>query len=142
MGSRENNKGVMRDKSFNLAVRVVRMCRYLRMEKKEFDIAKQLFKSGTNPGAMVRESEYAETGADFVHKLGVAQKELNETRYWLDLLFASEYINKTEHDSMMNDTDEVMRLVSSSIKTRKRNLANEKKKKTGKPNKNDNNSDK
>ena len=142
MENRGNNKGVMRDKSFNLALRVVRMCRYLRIEKKEFDIAKQLFKSGTNPGAMVRESEYAETGADFVHKLGVAQKELNETRYWLDLLFASEYINKTEHDSMIKDTDEVMRLVTSSIKTRKQNLANEKKQRTRKPKNNDKNSDK
>ena len=128
-----NNKGVLRDKSLNLAVRIIKMCRYLREEKREFDISRQLFRSGTNPGAMVRESEYAESGIDFVHKLGIAQKELNETRYWLDLLLASDYINSQEYKSIMNDADEVMRLVTSSIKTRKKNIENEKRQQIMKP---------
>jgi four helix bundle protein len=72
------NKGVLREKSFQLAVRTVRLCHYLREKKREFEITKQLFKSGTNPGAMVRESEYAQSGLDFINKLEVAQKELNE----------------------------------------------------------------
>lgn len=122
MAGKGENKGVMRDKSFNLALRIIKMCRYIREERREFDITKQLLKSGTNPGAMVRESEYAETGADFIHKLGIAQKELNESRYWIDLLYAAEYIQESEYRSIMEDVDEVMRLVTRSIKTRKQNL--------------------
>ena len=112
------NKGVLREKSFQLAVRTVRLCHYLREKKREFEITKQLFKSGTNPGAMVRESEYAQSGLDFINKLEVAQKELNETRYWVDLLLATDYLTGSEHKSMIDDTDEVMRLATSSIKTR------------------------
>ena len=122
MAGKGENKGVMRDKSFNLALQIIKMCRYIREERREFDITKQLLKSGTNPGAMVRESEYAETGADFIHKLGIAQKELNESRYWIDLLYAAEYIQESEYRSIMEDVDEVMRLVTRSIKTRKQNL--------------------
>jgi four helix bundle protein len=86
-----------------------------------------LFKSGTNPGAMVRESEYAQSGADFINKLEVAQKELNETRYWIELLFATDYLTESEKISILNDVDEVMRLTTSSIKTRKSNLESRKK---------------
>ncbi len=100
----------------------------LREKKREFEITKQLFKSGTNPGAMVRESEYAQSGLDFINKLEVAQKELNETRYWVDLLLATDYLTGSEHKSMIDDTDEVMRLATSSIKTRKAHLEQEKKK--------------
>ncbi|MBK8194866.1 MAG: four helix bundle protein [Lewinellaceae bacterium] len=122
MEEKINNKGALREKSFNLALRLIKMCRYIREERREFDITKQLLKSGTNPGAMVRESEYAETGADFIHKLGIAQKELNESRFWIDLLYAAEYIQEPEYRSIMEDVDEVMRLLTSSIKTRKQNL--------------------
>ena len=122
MEGKVNNKGALREKSFNLALRLIKMCRYIREERREFDITKQLLKSGTNPGAMVRESEYAETGADFIHKLGIAQKELNESRFWIDLLYAAEYIQEPEYRSIMEDVDEVMRLLTSSIKTRKQNL--------------------
>lgn len=122
MEERGNNKGGLREKSFNLALRLIKMCRYIREERREFGITKQLLKSGTNPGAMVRESEYAETGADFIHKLGIAQKELNETRYWIDLLYAADFIQESEFRSVMEDVDEVMRLLTSSIKTRKQNL--------------------
>lgn len=116
------NKGVLREKSFQLAVRVVRLYKHLREQKKEFDIARQLFKSGTNPGAMVRESEYAQSGADFINKLEIAQKELNETRYWVELLFFCDYLTESEQTSILNDVDEVMKITTKSIKTKKTNL--------------------
>lgn len=115
-------KGVLREKSFQLAVRIIKLCKHLRENKKEFEISRQLFKSGTNPGAMVRESEYAQSGPDFISKLEIAQKELNETRYWIELLFVSDYLSEAEKNSILNDVDEVMRLTTSSIKTRKANL--------------------
>lgn len=113
----------LRDKSFHLAVRVVRLCRYLRDEKHEYIISKQLLKSGTNPGAMVREAINAESGVDFIHKLGIAQKETGETQYWLELLCASEYLNETEFQSIYSDSEEVMKLIRSSILTKKKNLS-------------------
>ena len=127
MENQRPNKGVLREKSFLLAIRIVRLHKHLREQKKEYEISRQLFKSGTNPGAMVRESEYAQSGADFINKLEVAQKELNETRYWIELLFATDYLLESEKVSILNDVDEVMRLTTSSIKTRKANLESSKK---------------
>ena len=127
MENQQPNKGILREKSFQLAIRIVRLCKHLREQKKEYEISKQLFKSGTNPGAMVRESEYAQSGADFINKLEVAQKELNETRYWIELLNATEYPTESEKNSILDDVDEVMRLVTKSIKTRKANLEANKK---------------
>lgn len=122
MENQQPNKGILREKSFHLAVRIVKLCKHLREKMKEFEISRQLFKSGTNPGAMVRESEYAQSGADFINKLEVAQKELSETKYWVELLYTTDYLNELEKFSILNDVDEVMRLTTSSIKTRKANL--------------------
>ncbi len=122
MDNQQLNKGILREKSFQLAIRIVKLCKHLREQKKEFEISRQLFKSGTNPGAMVRESEYAQSGADFINKLEVAQKELNETRYWIELFFATDYLSDAEKQSILNDVDEVMKLTTKSIKTRKTNL--------------------
>ncbi|GAB4497238.1 MAG: four helix bundle protein [Saprospiraceae bacterium] len=113
----------LREKSFQLAIRIVKLCRYLSEEKKEYVISKQLLKSGTNPGAMVREAVNAESGLDFIHKLGIAQKETGETQYWLELLFAIEMLNESEFKSIYADTEEVMKLIRSSILTKKKNLA-------------------
>ena len=119
----EKKNDPLREKSFALALRVVRLYRFLTEEKKEYAISKQIVRAGTNPGAMVREAANAESGLDFIHKLGIAQKETGETQYWLELLFKAGYINENEFNSIYNDTEEVMRLIRSSILTKKKNLA-------------------
>lgn len=86
---------VIKNKSFNFALRIVKLYQFLNQEKKEYVISKQLLRSGTAIGALVRESEQAESKLDFIHKLAIAQKEANETDYWLELLFQSEYLNET-----------------------------------------------
>jgi four helix bundle protein len=113
----------LREKSFNLALRIVRLCRYLNEEKKEYTLSKQLLRSGTNPGAMVREAANAESPVDFIHKLGIAQKETGETQFWLELLHASDYLTEQEFQSIYADTEEVMRILRSSILTKKKKLA-------------------
>jgi four helix bundle protein len=80
---------VIKDKSFAFALRTVRLCRYLSSEKREFVLSKQLLRSGTAVGALVREAEQAESKADFIHKMAIALKEANETDYWIELLFQS-----------------------------------------------------
>lgn len=113
----------LREKSFALAIRIVRLYRILTEEKKEYTISKQLLRSGTNPGAMVREAANAESGLDFIHKLSVAQKETGETQYWLELLKATDYLTGQEFQSIFADTEEIMKLLRSSILTKKKNLA-------------------
>ena len=85
-------------------------------------MSKQLMKSGTNPGAMVRESENAESDKDFIHKLSVAQKETGETQFWLELLYENDFLSKEEFESIFPDTQEVMKLLRSSIMTKKAKL--------------------
>ena len=77
---------IIRDKSFDFACKVVAYCRSLIDEQKEYVVSKQLLRSGTATGALVRESEHVESRADFIHKLSISRKEANETVYWLDLL--------------------------------------------------------
>ena len=79
-------KGIILDKSFNFAIEVVKMYQRLCDEKREYVMSKQLLRSGTAVGALVREAQNAESRADFIHKLSIAQKECDETVYWLELL--------------------------------------------------------
>ena len=111
----------LRVKTLELAVRIVKLSNYLRNEKKEFVISNQIFKSGTNPGAMVREAQYAESPADFIHKLGVARKEINETLYWLEVLHRTLYITFEEFESLTNDGVEIAKMLTSSIQTKRKN---------------------
>jgi len=114
-------ENVVKDKSFRFAVRVVRLYQYLCGEKKEFVLSKQLLRSGTSVGAMVREAEHGETKADFKHKMAIAQKEINETLYWLELLKETEYLTSEQFDSINKDAIELIKLVTSIIKTAKNN---------------------
>ncbi|MBN8681342.1 MAG: four helix bundle protein [Chitinophagales bacterium] len=116
--------GPMREKSLLFAVRIVNLCRYLTEEKAEYILSKQVLRSGTNPGAMVREAENAESGSDFIHKLSIAQKEIAETQYWLELLFKSQYIKENEFNSLYDDSMVLLKLFRSAILTRKKNLRN------------------
>ncbi len=114
----------LKDKTLNFAIRIVKLYQFLSNQKKEFVIAKQILRCGTNPGAMVREANNAESGMDFIHKLAIAQKELSETQYWLELLHMTGYINETEFNSIYRDADEIMKMIRSSILTKKKNLVN------------------
>ncbi len=113
---REN---VVKNKSFAFAVRVVRLYQFLCNDKKEFILSKQLMRSGTSVGAMVREAEHAETKADFRHKMGMAQKEINESIYWLELLKETDYLTLEQFESLNNDGIEILKLITAIIKTSK-----------------------
>jgi four helix bundle protein len=118
----EYKKDVLKEKTFAFSVRIVHLYQYLREEKKEFILCKQIMRSGTNPGAMVREAANAESGSDFIHKLSIAQKEIGETQYWLELLFATNYLTDNQFESLNRDAIEIIKLIKSSIITRKKNL--------------------
>ncbi|MBN1904071.1 MAG: four helix bundle protein [Deltaproteobacteria bacterium] len=113
---REN---VVKDKSFAFALRVVKLFKYLQDEKKEYILSKQLLRSGTAVGALIREAEQAESKADFIHKMAIAQKEANETEYWLELLYKSEYLDTVKYNSIIPDITELNKLLASIILTAK-----------------------
>lgn len=115
---REN---IVKDKSFAFAVRIVRLRHHLVESKKENVLSKQILRSGTSVGAMIREAEHAETKSDFRHKMAIAQKEINETIYWLELLQATDYINAEQFNSINNDAIELIKLITSILKTAKSN---------------------
>ncbi len=115
---REN---VIKNKSFAFALRTVKMYQFLCEQKKEFVISKQLLRSGTSVGALVREAEQAESSVDFIHKMAIALKEANETEYWIELLFQSNYIDETSFNSIKSDLTEILKLLVSIIKTTKQN---------------------
>jgi four helix bundle protein len=116
--------GTLKKKSFGFAVRIVNLYKYLCEDKREFVLSKQLLRSGTSVGAMVYEAEHAESKADFIHKMSVAQKEISETIYWLELLREVEYISKQEFDSINSDAVEIIKMITSSIKTTKLTINN------------------
>lgn len=109
---------VIKDKSFAFALRIVALNKYL-IDKKEFILSKQLLRSGTAVGALVREAEHAESTADFIHKMAIAQKEANETEYWLELLYQSEYLETSQYNSIIADVKELNKILASIIITLK-----------------------
>jgi four helix bundle protein len=113
---REN---IIKQKSFSFAVRIIKLYQYLCDEKKEFVLSKQLLRSGTSVGAMVREAEHAESKPDFKHKMAIAQKEINESIYWLELMKETGYLNQNEFESLNTDAIEIIKLITSIIKTSK-----------------------
>jgi four helix bundle protein len=112
-------KGPIYEKSFAFALRIVKLYKYLCEEKREYVLSKQLLRSGTAVGALVREAEHAESRADFIHKMAIALKEANETQYWLQILHQSDYINLQGYESINPDSEEIIRLLVKIIKTAK-----------------------
>lgn len=110
-------ENVIKAKSFAFALRVVKLGQYLTGQKKEFVLSKQVLRSGTAIGALVREAEQAESKADFVHKMAIALKEANETEYWIALLHQSGYIDDTAFESIQPDIVELLKLLTAIIKT-------------------------
>ena len=105
------------DKSKKFALRIIKLYKYLNEHKREHILSKQLLRSGTSIGANLKEAAFAQSRADFQAKLFIAQKECAETEYWLELLHESDYINKSEFDSIYEDCQELMRLLVASTKT-------------------------
>ncbi|HHY57502.1 MAG TPA: four helix bundle protein [Chloroflexi bacterium] len=114
-------KNVVAEKSKQFAVRIIRFYKYLCSEQKEFVLSKQILRSGTSIGANVRESRNAQSKADFISKMSIALKEADETAYWLELLKESETIDQKQFKSLYDDVEELIRLLTTIIKTAKSN---------------------
>ena len=107
------------NKSFLFAVRIVKLSKYLKAEKKEFILSKHLLRAGTSIGANIAEAEQAQSRADFIAKMNIALKESVETNYWLRLLQATDYLTETEFSSMHSDCRELEKMLTAIVKTAK-----------------------
>lgn len=112
-----SRESVLKTKSFDFAIRIVKLYKFLKKEHSEYELSQQIVRSGTSVGAIIREAEHAESRKDFLHKLNIGLKEINESIYWLELLFATDYIDKRMFDSIKNDAEELLKMLIASIKT-------------------------
>ena len=110
------NKNVISELSIKFALRIIKLHKYLCEEKHEYDISKHLYRSGTSIGANIAESNNAQSKADYISKLSIALKEADETEYWLTLLFLSDIISESEHDSIQKDLDIIIGTLINIIK--------------------------
>lgn len=107
------------DKCVNFSVKINKLRKYLREEQHEYNNSDQIQRSGTSIGANYCEACDAESKADFVHKMGIALKEANETMYWLRVLYGSELIGKEQYEELLDDVRELYKILSASVKTTK-----------------------
>ena len=119
MNGGEVKDNVILDKSLEFAIRVVKLYKYLCDEKKEYILSKQLLRSGTSIGANINEAQAGQSKADFIAKMAIASKEARESKYWINLLIKTDYLNK--HDvhvrTLVNEIDEIVKLLTSIVKS-------------------------
>jgi four helix bundle protein len=116
----ENGKpNVLKDKSYQFSLRIIKVYQGLQNEKREFILSKQLLRSGTAIGALIEEANQAESKADFIHKLSISNKEAHETKYWIRLLIDSSILEKAGGLGLLSDCEELIEILSSSIITSK-----------------------
>ena len=113
-------ESILKIKSYKFAIRIVKLYQFLSGEKKEFVLSKQILRSGTAIGALIREAEFAQSKADFTNKMNVALKEVNETSYWLEILKDTDYLNEKIFQSLHSDCEELIKMLVSSVKTSKK----------------------
>jgi four helix bundle protein len=114
-----SKESVLKAKSFDFAIRIIKLNQYLREKHSEYQLSQQILRARTSVGAMVREAEHAESRRDFLHKLNIGLKEINECGYWLDLLSATNYLDKRMYESIRKDCVELLKMLIASIKTTK-----------------------
>jgi TIGR02436 family protein len=114
-------ESILKNKSYDFAVRIVRLVQRIQLAKKEFVLTKQILRSGTAVGALVREAEFGQSKADFISKMSIALKEANETEYWLLLMKDTDYIESESFHSLQFTCRELISMLVSTVNTAKRN---------------------
>lgn len=110
---------IIENKSFQFAIRIVRLYKFLCEEKKEYILSKQLLRAGTSIGANVTKSQQAQSKPDFVSKISIALKEASETKYWIKLLGATEYLSENQTKSILDDCVEIEKILVTILKSAK-----------------------
>jgi len=114
---KKTEENLIASKSKAFAIRSINLYKYLTESKKEFVMSKQLLRSGTSIGANVKEAIRGQSKADFGAKMNIALKEASESEYWIELLYETDFINAIESESMLADCRELLKLLTSIVKT-------------------------
>ena len=114
-------QSIVGEKSLAFAKRVAKCYRFLLDKKKETILSKQILRSGTSIGANIREGLFAQSRKDFISKMNIALKEAGETDYWLEIIYSADYLTEVEYKSLKKDTNELVKMLSSIVKTTKEN---------------------
>jgi len=109
----------LKEKSYQFAIHIVKLSQYLQQDKKEFVLSRQLLRSGTAVGALIREAEFGQSKADFANKMSISLKEANETEYWLSLLKDTDFISENQFVSLQSDCRELIAMLVATVKTAK-----------------------
>ena len=109
----------LKEKSYQFAIRIVKLSQFLQQDKKEFVLSKQVLHSGTAVGALIREAEFGQSKADFTSKMSMSLKEANETEYWLSLLKDTDFINENQFVNLQSECKELIAMLVSTVKTSK-----------------------
>jgi len=117
-----DNKGIIRKKSYNFALRILNLFKYLKDKKKEYVLSKQILRSATPIGANVEEASASLSKREFISKFSIAYKEVKETQYWLELLKDGEYLSLPQYNSLANDCEELAKIICKIQKTTKKNI--------------------
>ena len=115
----DNSKSILREKSYSFALKIIQVYKELCEEKREYTLSRQLLKAGTSTGANIREGQFAQSIPDIISKYSIALKEINETKYWLELLRDSEYITEKKAELLIFDATEVLKMLIAAIKSLK-----------------------
>ena len=112
-------ENILHQKSYAFAIRTVKLNQFLTSQKQEYTLSKQVLRSGTAIGALISESQFAQSGPDFINKLSISLKEANETHYWINLLKDTDFIDMKMFESLEKDINELLKLLTSIINTMK-----------------------
>lgn len=115
-------KNIIKDKSFNFAIRIIKLYQYLINEKKEYVLSKQILRSGTSIGANISEAQQGQSKKDFLMKMNISLKECSETKYWIELLTATDYLDEKMHKSIYQDCIELEKLLTSIVRKTAENI--------------------
>ena len=119
LNGRAMKDNIILDKSFDFAIRVVKLYKHLCDDQKEYVLSKQLLRSGTSIGANINEAQAGQSKADFIAKMAISSKEARESKYWIALLIKTDYLNKDDKHvkTLVNDIDEIVKLLTSIVKS-------------------------
>jgi len=112
-------ENILKSKSYDFAILIVKLCQTIITDRKEFVLSRQIMKSGTAIGALIREAEFGQSKADFASKMSIALKEANETEYWLSILKDTGYIDEKQHQTLSANCTELIKLLVATVKTAK-----------------------
>ena len=113
------SENILKDKSYSFAIEIVKASEQIISQRKKYVLSRQLIRSGTSIGALIREAEFAQSKADFINKISISLKEANETLYWINLLKDTNYISEDLFISLSKNCRELISMLVASVKTAK-----------------------